>query len=204
MNPLPADPNERRRMLSELADGETDDAGAGCALWAGDAASRAAWHAYHLIGDVLRSDALAQHPAHDAAFLAAVHARLEREPVVLAPRPAASAARRRHMRWVASASVAAGFAAVGGMLVLTQGDPPTGETAVLAARPPASGPVQQVAAGGVAGYGAPVLVLPQDLKMIRDARLDRYLQAHREVIADAPVAMPGGAMRSVETIVPQR
>ena len=35
---------------------------------------RSTWHAYHLIGDVLRSDDLARPPARDAAFLAALRA----------------------------------------------------------------------------------------------------------------------------------
>ncbi|MFA6262799.1 MAG: RseA family anti-sigma factor, partial [Bacteroidia bacterium] len=65
----PAD--ERRAMLSALADGEAA-AEPGCALWRDDAQARATWHAYHLIGDVMRSEDLAVRPARDAAFLAAL------------------------------------------------------------------------------------------------------------------------------------
>jgi sigma-E factor negative regulatory protein RseA len=36
------------------------------------------------------------------------------------------------------------------------------------------------------------------LEMLRDARLDEYLRAHREALAGSPAALPGGALRSVE------
>ena len=76
-----------REQLSALIDGESDAAGAEncCGAWRSDAQARASWHAYHLIGDVLRSEDLTSDPAHDAAFLAALRTRLEREPVVLSP-----------------------------------------------------------------------------------------------------------------------
>ena len=48
------------------------------------------WHAYHLIGDVLRSDDLASAPGRDAAFLQRLSARLDDEPAVLAPEPLAA------------------------------------------------------------------------------------------------------------------
>ena len=41
-------------------------------------------------------------------------------------------------------------------------------------------------------------------EMLRDARVDEYLQMHRQTIAGSPVALPGGAMRSVDLTVPQR
>ena len=43
-----------------LADGELDPAGttASCVAWTRDAQLRAEWHAWHLIGDVLRSEDL--------------------------------------------------------------------------------------------------------------------------------------------------
>ena len=53
-----------RAVLSSLMDG--DLAGGRVAdavgLWRQDASARSAWHAYHLIGDVLRSDDLANVP----------------------------------------------------------------------------------------------------------------------------------------------
>jgi sigma-E factor negative regulatory protein RseA len=66
-----------REQLSALADGELDAAAVGhaCAGWHGDAEQRETWHAYHLIGDVMRSDDLASDTARDAAFLGALRAR---------------------------------------------------------------------------------------------------------------------------------
>lgn len=73
--------------LSALADGELDSASVAyaCAAWRDDEDVRVSWHAYQLVGDVLRSDDLASTPEHDGAFLAALRARLADEPVVLAP-----------------------------------------------------------------------------------------------------------------------
>src|SRR4051812_6645764 len=102
--------------LSALMDGELDAAAAGtaCDSWRDDPEARACWHAYQLIGDVLRSDDLASGRQRDDAFLRGLQQRLAQEPVVLAP----SRAVRRS--WVAPAAVAAGFAAVAGVLVVTQ------------------------------------------------------------------------------------
>src|SRR5512143_2981266 len=76
--------------LSALSDGECDVSAVAwaCSAWRDDVGLRSSWHAYQLIGDVLRSEDLAGHPSHDAAFLAAVRERLAREPVVLAPEAA--------------------------------------------------------------------------------------------------------------------
>jgi sigma-E factor negative regulatory protein RseA len=204
MNSLPDDLQEQRRALSALADGQNEAVARGCAAWAADPAARATWHAYHLIGDVMRSEDLAHSPARDERFLAAFGERLAREPVVLAPMPAAPARPRMRQRWLAPAAVAAGFAAVAGMLVVTRLAAPDADVGgpVLALRAPVSGPV----GGGVLPVGAAMPAAPgvavQDLKMIRDARLDSYLHAHREGTSGVSVAVPGGALRSVETIVP--
>src|SRR5471032_2121045 len=82
-----------RRILSALADGDATDSEAARAFqaWRDDPDARASWHAYQLIGDVLRSDDLAVEPAADERFLVALRARLADEPVVLAPQPRADA-----------------------------------------------------------------------------------------------------------------
>ena len=61
MSSGPIDDSAAREQLSALVDGELDPAAAvrACAGWRDDAGCRATWHAYHLIGDVLRSDDLA-------------------------------------------------------------------------------------------------------------------------------------------------
>jgi sigma-E factor negative regulatory protein RseA len=193
--------DDPHQWLSALADGEAQALQPGCALWRDDAAARARWHAYHLIGDVLRSDELATPPARDAAFLERLRERLAEEPVPLAPStapvPAASSSRSRHLGWRAPAAVAAGFVAVVGVLVLTRGGPsslqPDGATPTLAAAPAG------LASSGRAPLPPPQWVLSGD--QIRDANLDAYLRAHQAVRGGAPAALPGGGLRNVEMIV---
>lgn len=160
--------------LSALADGELDSAAAtvSCEAWRADPQAQASWHAYHLIGDVLRSDDLAVDPGHDAAFLQKLRARLESEPVVFAPglaRQASEAAGRLRTdagrparRWLASGAMAAGFMLVVGMVVLGRPDPHTpgaspvdglaGNTAVPAA-PAGERRVAQAVPAESAQYG---------------------------------------------------
>ena len=76
-----------RERMSALADGALDPyaVARACALWRTDADARATWHAYQVIGDVLRSDELAQEAAGDAAFMQALRTRMADEPTLLAP-----------------------------------------------------------------------------------------------------------------------
>jgi sigma-E factor negative regulatory protein RseA len=204
----PADsptPDDRRASLSALADGEADAQAVrmACEAWRDDAEARRTWHAYQLIGDVLRSDELASRPSHDAAFLTSLRARLEREPVVLAPEPRAEAPPRvgrrpAAQRWLAPAAIAAGFVAVAGVLVVTRMNPPdaSGPRSVLASsRAPAGN--QKLAAGQ-----AVVRTTPSGLAMVRDAQLDDYINAHQAARRGGAVVLPGIALRSVEMVVP--
>ncbi len=163
------------------------------ALWAEQAAARERWRHYQLIGDVLRSRELARDGAHDAAFLAALRARLAREPVVL--RPAQPAAVRRLRAWTAPLAAAAGVAAVAGVVVMlrTVSTPFDGAQMVVA----------PVARSVVASAPGKWEQSPQPVngRLIRDARLDRYLAAHRQSANGAALQMPGGVVRSVDTIV---
>ena len=79
--------DQHEQDLSRLVDGELDpEAVAGLVSeWRNDASLRERWHNYQLIGDVLRSDALASTAEHDSVFLAALRRRLDSEPTVLAP-----------------------------------------------------------------------------------------------------------------------
>jgi len=177
-----------RLQLSALMDGEhgPDDLSAVCQAWRSDEGLRRDWHAYHLIGDVLRSQDLAAPAAHDAAFLSALRLRLADEPVPLAPAPLVKPAdpplaRRRRQWLVAPVAVAAGFVAVAGVLVVLRN-----QEAVSPA--PAAG----VLATAPAEASDPV----------RDARLASYLRAHRQLSnAGAMAVMPGGAVRSVDAVV---
>src|ERR1700712_3520641 len=113
------DPTSARRILSALADGDATGSEAARAFqaWRDDGDARSTWHAYQLIGDVLRSDDLATEPAADESFLVALRARLATEPVVLAPHPVAPVAavadartrQRSRGRWQAPLAMAAGF-----------------------------------------------------------------------------------------------
>jgi sigma-E factor negative regulatory protein RseA len=181
-------PDARRQQLSALMDGDLDagDAAGACQLWRQDAQSRSDWHAYHLIGDVLRSEDLASPPGRDAAFLQALRQRLADEPVPLAPAPlqapvpmpvpqvangVIAGGRRRARHWLmAPAAVAAGFMAVAGVMVVTRVMSPVPE-----AQPVLAG------AGSLPAAGASAV-------LVRSAQLDRYLSAHRTL---ASGTLPG-------------
>ena len=198
--------DDRRSSLSAAADGQADALGTACLAWRSDPGARATWHAYHLIGDVLRSRELAAQPERDAAFLSRLRDRLADEPVVLAPSPAAvPAARRRASGWLVPVAVAAGFVVVAGVLVVSRVsapvDPQKSET--LAAAPsPAGGlagvtPVSSqgtLASSGQAAQG--------DTPLIRDARLDEFLRAHQAARGGMAVAVPDSALRRVDTPLP--
>lgn len=188
-------PDDEWATLSWMADGEaTSEAQERClALWAEQADARERWRHYQLIGDVLRSRELARDGAHDAAFLAALRARLACEPVVL--RPAPSATGRRLKLWAAPMAAAAGVAAVAGVVVMLRAAPTSVDGAQLAARQVVQ-PVVASAPGKWEQSQQPV-----NGRLIRDARLDRYFAAHRQSGNGAALQMPGGAVRSVDTIV---
>ncbi len=190
--------DDPRRWLSALADGEPDAAAPACRLWCDDGEARKTWHAYHLIGDVLRSEELARPPARDAEFLAGIRSRLAIEPLVLAPAPSVSA--RRHSRWLLPSAVAAGFVVVAGVLVVTRMGAPwlPGDGPALAAASAAGG--LTLVGGAVRSPGA--AGLPGDDRLIRDARLDEYLRAHQSARGGVAMAAPGGALRRVEVVVP--
>src|SRR5665213_382356 len=133
--------------LSALVDGELDVSATevACARWKGDTQARCTWHAYQLIGDVLRSEDLASPAGADERFLLALRLRLATEPVAwsIAVRRVAAAASGRGGRWVLPSAVAAGFLLVMGTF-----------SALRPGRPPASG-TQAVA---LAYAAAPVVV----------------------------------------------
>lgn len=193
MNRPHADPpsDATRQRLSDLADGRLhgDELAAACRDWAADADARCSWHAYQLIGDVLRCDDLARPSGSDAAFLATLRQRLAAEPVVLAP---AAAQRRRRQVWLLPMAAAAGFVAVAGVVVVLRQVAPTGDGFAgpqFAANPPPALAVRAASTEpGAAARG----------EMLRDARVDDYLRAHREVLMGSPAALPGGGVRTVD------
>ncbi len=193
-----------RPWLSALADGDVTAVQQACDAWRHDAQARADWHTYHLIGDVLRSDDLAARPEADAQFLARLRLRLADEPVVLAPMPDAAAPARRRAAWLVPVAAAAGVAAVAGVLVLTQMAPEAAAPAAgWALSNPATAPQAATGTRRAAAVPAPDggEVGNASARVLRDARLDHYLEAHRGALG-AAVAVPGGAMRNAEVIVP--
>ncbi len=201
-------PDKQRAALSALMDGEASAADEACCAWRDGALARADWHAYHLIGDLMRSEEHRADAACDARLLAAVRARLSVEPVVLAPTPVAapratpaSASARRDRRWMAPTAVAAGFVAVAGVLMVTRMSVPDGVTPGLTAGTAA--PAADVRAVAVAGPAASQAAV-EGAPMIRSAELDRYLAAHRQYANGARQVAPGGAVRNAAATAPGR
>ena len=186
----PFDKSAKER-LSALADGEIDgvDPASLCAGWTADEGLRRDWHTWHLIGDVLRSDDLASDPRRDRLRCAAIRARLQQEPVVLAP----SRDRAGQCgRWAVGGAIAAGLVLAVGTFVVIH---PTNDAAPVLARAdsapivPAAAPV----AGGSPTGDEPVVA---DMRLIRDAQLDRYLAAHKEFAGSSALGVPSAFLRS--------
>lgn len=201
------DLSARRAALSALMDGDGQSADVACGAWCRDPSARADWHTYHLIGDLLRSDEHRSDPARDAAFLGRLRERLAAEPVVLAPTPesgARYAQSRRRRGWALSGAVAAGFAAVAGVMVILRAPEPAGAGGSTLASVPGAAVVQAGAAAEPAGASATVVTWPEQATLIRNSELDRYLAAHRQYSTSSTLALPGGAVRSVSVAEPAR
>jgi sigma-E factor negative regulatory protein RseA len=211
------------QRLSALADGELDPShvAAACAAWREDVRMRAAWHAYHLIGDVLRSEDLAALPVRDAALVDGLRARLATEPIVLAPEPLADTAVSAvppsriaahgsgRWAWKAPSAVAAGFVLVAGALVMTR---TSNAPVTQVARAPSAQPVAVASTSmppAVAPSFAPVesAFVPRPsstAKLVRDARLDRYLAAHQQFAGSSALGVPSGFLRNAAAEAPSR
>ncbi|KDB52216.1 hypothetical protein X805_21940 [Sphaerotilus natans subsp. natans DSM 6575] len=209
---LPAERVRSHERLSALMDGEADRdlVQAVCRQWRQDEDDRAQWHAYHLIGDVLRSEDLGQRSASDAAFLAGVRERLAREPVVLAPQPmivpeqpieqqqvtrtaqvvglpVQRSLGMRMRRWVAPVGMAAGVALVAGAVLVTRPDALTSGAGQLAVSTPAptAPEVQTVRVQAPTGPEGDA------------ADLIRYVNAHHQHLHDGASLGPApGYLRS--------
>ena len=187
------DKMKTQELISALADGQLQGEAfdRGVELAAGDGEGREIWHTYHLIGDVLRSG---EHVTVTVptAFLGRLQSRLRHEPplsgavhgtggadAVFLPAPP-TAANDPSFRWKLAAgfsSIAAvaalGWAAVGGFVAKP-------ELAQLAVVPPAA-----------------VVTASERGLMIRDAHLDEFLAAHRQLGGATALQMPAGFLRNV-------
>ena len=187
-------------LLSALADGELgglefDAALLACRQDSGTALS--SWNTYHLIGEVLRSPSAGVHGA-DAQFLGRFRQRLGQEqagglfvaPVEAAPENLSHspqlqvplrgrASNDESFRW----KLVAGFASL---------------AAVSAIAWNASGFLAPEAAPRIAQAGAPqqVLVASPQGPVVRDARLEELLAAHRQLGGMSALQAPSGFLQN--------
>jgi sigma-E factor negative regulatory protein RseA len=183
---------QMRELISAMADGQLQGEAfaRGVEIAATDAVAREAWHTYHLIGDVLRSGELAAGTI-PTAFMSRLRLRLQQEqrlspaptgvplPAGMAPVQRLEAANDASFRWklVAGLASVAAFAAIGWTVVGGSGLR-SGEGQLAAAPAPA------VASGAQTGV------------MIRDANLDEFLAAHRQLGGASALQMPAGFLRN--------
>lgn len=198
-----------RERLSALLDGETQVAASAsaCAAWCEEADARRDWHAWHLIGDVMRSDELASSGDHDARFLVALRTRLNSESAVAG---VVSLDRvreaRRPARWRLPSAMAAGVVLVVGTLALVRSVQPVAEPspAIASAGPAALAPPGPLAQAPVrtATNDEPGLVT--DHRILRDEQLQRYLAAHKQFAGTSALGVPSAFLRSATVEAPAR
>lgn len=199
-------------MVSALADGELHGDGFARALdvLATDAGARESWHAYHLVGDVLRSAELAS-TSNGADFVARFRDRLQREHPAVAAAPhglpahdemqgaatrvtaGRSPANAPGFGWPLLAGVASLTAVAAIAWNILGGAGGAGPNAAQLARAAAQ-PQQQALAQS--GASTPV--------MIRDPRLDELLAAHRQAGGASALQMPAGFLRNATFESPGR
>ena len=95
--------------------------------------------------------------------------------------------------------MAAGFVAVAGVLILTRapGTPPARDAGVPLAQ--AAPPVPTASALGTS-TAAEAQTFVANGSLIRDARLDRYLDAHKQFAGSSALGVPSGFLRSATTV----
>ena len=196
-------------LMSALADGQLDSVGIAAALQAcaHDESALAGWNTYHLIGEVLRLPARVRTSrvlGADMAFVGRLSERLVQEPQaraapwsvdldtkenavtdVIHHRGAAS--NDGNFRWKLLAGFAS-LAAVGAIAWNASG--------LLV---PAVAPPQLAQAPGVQQV---VVASPQG-PMVRDARLEELLAAHRQLGGDSALQAPAGFLRNAAFEAPQ-
>jgi sigma-E factor negative regulatory protein RseA len=174
--------NMTKEQISAMLDSELSDAHIDMALAAlRQSEGRAAWDVYHQIGDVLRSDDMAQGCSGD--FTARMLARLEEEPPILAP-PVRQVAQQQNAQ------------AAGGMRFSSlkrYGIPSAVAAAILAvvlvphsmksAKPDVMDPLTIVVPPSQSGMPAATLTSAggptQEGAIVRDPRMSQYLLAHQ-------------------------
>ena len=206
MNTLELSP-QNGELLSALADGELmqEEVGALFQTCEHNPAVSGSWNTYHAIGDVLRAPGSSVQLA-DSAFLARLNQQLAGEPSFgMRPRlplthsgaafnpmppltvdkPRSPASNDSNFRW----KMVAGFACVAAISAIAWN--------VTSLVVPAAGP-QLAQSGSIAGGDAPqqiVVASPQG-PMVRDARLEELLAAHKQLGATSALPVPSGFLRN--------
>jgi len=204
------DMSNTRELVSALADGQLrgEEFARALALIEHSEDARAQWHAYHLAGDVLRSDELAASSARDVVFAARLRQRLQQEASMERPENAMNSvafgadisrsesqnrienpgANDASMRW----KLVAGLASLATVMVvgwhLTSNDGKADGVPQLAQ---VAVPVQQAATETTPA-------------MIRDPRLDQLLAAHQQFGGTSALQMPAGFVRNATFERPAR
>ncbi len=191
---MTTDTDDNKQRVSALVDGqlEGEELALGLQLLADDPQAREAWHAYHLIGDVLRQPALAAStPAPD--FVERLSVRLAQEPqprpfAAVTPEPMAAAPEAANdsvFRWklVAGLASVAAVAAIGWSLAGTMLGPSPSQLA--------AGFTTRIA-GSANG------------PMLRDPRLDELLEAHRQLGGATALQAPAGGLHNAIFEAPAR
>jgi sigma-E factor negative regulatory protein RseA len=178
-----SDPVPSRQQLSALIDGELarEDVARLCQDWRDDAELQEAWHAWSVVGDVMRSQELAAAVPRDRPLLAAIQARLAQEPVVLAPQAAPGLSHR--LGWRMPAAMAAGCAMVVGALWVSS-QPADLPEVWQALRGPSAQDVVRAAASASSADGW---------------KTADYVQAHRQYAHVPGLATPDGFQPVVAT-----
>ena len=195
-------------ILSALADGHLDEEGFADALAAchKDKAAMQCWNTYHLIGDVLRAparSAAAVQPDAGLAFVSRLNQRLAQEPLpapILQPVALAVAseadAKLIHHRGPAANDHSFRWKVVAGVASLA---------AVCAVAWNASGMLAPASAPQLAQAAQPQIVVtsPQG-PVVRDARLEELLAAHKQFGATSALQEPSGFLRNATFDIPQQ
>lgn len=195
---------QHSELISALADGQLASEDFARALAACEAHAQAldSWNTYHLIGDVLRSPELSPHAA-DAAFVARLRVRLSQEPVLVAApalpevrhapagqtgRVVEEAANDASFPW----KLVAGFASVAAVAAIAW-------NAGAGLLSPSAAP--QLARSQPAAQQ--VLVVSEQGTVVRDARTQELLAAHRQLGGTSALQMPSGFLRNATFESPQ-
>ena len=194
-----------RELMSALVDGEltVGEFSSTVDSLTSSAHGLATWHAYHLVGDALRGSAHGT-ALESQAFVALLRSRLAaQEAGRPLPQPAGSTlasvvensaregANDPAIRW----KLLAGLASLAAVATFGWHIASLNAGGAVLAQDPAGGQAATVATAPVGG-GAPAPALVAAPVMLRDARLDELLAAHKQFGGTSALQMPAGFLRN--------